>query len=176
MVPGAGIEPARIAPLVFETNASTNSAIRASRRFILLGATKIVNNSISANFCSKLVRLSGYFEVYGTRFLPGGTKNRTSAHKTNRLNPPTGSFRSEIPDGGVRMANRVSVRKRTAGKEDRRLWGDQKKDAPQEHPFLKRSYLWDYSSSRISRILMAAVAMGVPGPKMAAAPALYKAS
>ena len=28
-VPGAGIEPARIAPLVFETNASTNSAIRA---------------------------------------------------------------------------------------------------------------------------------------------------
>ena len=29
VVPGAGIEPARIAPLVFETNASTNSAIRA---------------------------------------------------------------------------------------------------------------------------------------------------
>ena len=28
-VPGAGIEPARIAPLVFETSASTNSAIRA---------------------------------------------------------------------------------------------------------------------------------------------------
>ncbi len=32
---------------------------------------------------------------------------------------------------------------------------------------LRRS---DYSSSRISRILMAAVAIGVPGPKMAAAP------
>ena len=33
-VPGAGIEPARIAPLVFETSASTDSAIRActSRR------------------------------------------------------------------------------------------------------------------------------------------------
>ena len=29
-VPGAGIEPARIAPLVFETSASTDSAIRAS--------------------------------------------------------------------------------------------------------------------------------------------------
>ena len=29
-VPRAGIEPARIAPLVFETNASTNSAIWAS--------------------------------------------------------------------------------------------------------------------------------------------------
>ncbi len=29
MVPGAGIEPARIASLVFETSASTNSAIRA---------------------------------------------------------------------------------------------------------------------------------------------------
>ncbi len=28
-VPGAGIEPARIAPSVFETDASTNSAIRA---------------------------------------------------------------------------------------------------------------------------------------------------
>ena len=28
-VPGAGIEPARIAPLVFETSASTDSAIRA---------------------------------------------------------------------------------------------------------------------------------------------------
>ena len=29
VVPGAGIEPARIAPLVFETSASTDSAIRA---------------------------------------------------------------------------------------------------------------------------------------------------
>ena len=28
-VPGAGVEPARIAPLVFETSASTDSAIRA---------------------------------------------------------------------------------------------------------------------------------------------------
>ena len=31
VVPGAGIEPARIAPLVFETSASTDSAIRALR-------------------------------------------------------------------------------------------------------------------------------------------------
>ena len=31
LVPGAGIEPARIAPLVFETSASTDSAIRAFR-------------------------------------------------------------------------------------------------------------------------------------------------
>ena len=40
LVPGAGIEPARIAPLVFETSASTDSAIRAgciweSRRIYL---------------------------------------------------------------------------------------------------------------------------------------------
>ena len=33
-VPGAGIEPARIAPLVFETSASTDSAIRAGCCFI----------------------------------------------------------------------------------------------------------------------------------------------
>ena len=32
-VPGAGIEPARIAPLVFETSASTDSAIRAGVLF-----------------------------------------------------------------------------------------------------------------------------------------------
>ena len=34
-VPGAGIEPARIAPLVFETSASTDSAIRAFVLFLL---------------------------------------------------------------------------------------------------------------------------------------------
>lgn len=33
-----------------------------------------------------------------------------------------------------------------------------------------------YSASRISRILMAAVAIGVPGPKMAAAPSRYSSS
>ena len=33
LVPGAGIEPARIAPLVFETSASTDSAIRAGVLF-----------------------------------------------------------------------------------------------------------------------------------------------
>ena len=32
-VPGAGSEPARIAPLVFETSASTDSAIRAGGQF-----------------------------------------------------------------------------------------------------------------------------------------------
>ena len=42
LVPGAGIEPARIAPLVFETSASTDSAIRA---FARLGGPK-------AAFCS----------------------------------------------------------------------------------------------------------------------------
>ena len=36
-VPGAGIEPARIAPLVFETSASTDSAIRAGVLFCCLG-------------------------------------------------------------------------------------------------------------------------------------------
>ena len=35
LVPGAGIEPARIAPLVFETSASTDSAIRAGVLFQL---------------------------------------------------------------------------------------------------------------------------------------------
>ena len=36
-VPGAGIEPARIAPLVFETSASTDSAIRAGVLFVACG-------------------------------------------------------------------------------------------------------------------------------------------
>ena len=33
VVPGAGVEPARVAPLVFETSASTDSAIRAQGGF-----------------------------------------------------------------------------------------------------------------------------------------------
>ena len=36
-VPGAGIEPARIAPLVFETSASTDSAIRANGIYTTTG-------------------------------------------------------------------------------------------------------------------------------------------
>ena len=36
LVPGAGIEPARIAPLVLETSASTDSAIRAGVLFCSL--------------------------------------------------------------------------------------------------------------------------------------------
>src|SRR5699024_11004425 len=42
-VPGAGVEPARIAPLVFETSASTDSAIRASSR-----RANITNNRLTA--------------------------------------------------------------------------------------------------------------------------------
>ena len=34
-VPGAGVEPARVSPSVFETDASTDSAIRASAYFLL---------------------------------------------------------------------------------------------------------------------------------------------
>ena len=47
MVPRAGIEPARIAPLVFETSASTDSAIWACAKWmttILL--TQIVNAKV----------------------------------------------------------------------------------------------------------------------------------
>ena len=41
-VPGAGVEPARIAPSVFETDASTDSAIRASgHRFARFHPAKI---------------------------------------------------------------------------------------------------------------------------------------
>ena len=45
-VPRAGIEPARIAPLVFETSASTNSAIWA---WITSRTTKVAFYSVFAN-------------------------------------------------------------------------------------------------------------------------------
>ena len=46
VVPGAGIEPARIAPLVFETSASTDSAIRAGGRMVLpIGSAKVLEFS-----------------------------------------------------------------------------------------------------------------------------------
>ena len=35
LVPRAGVEPARIAPLVFETSASTDSAIWACLKFMM---------------------------------------------------------------------------------------------------------------------------------------------
>ena len=49
-VPGAGIEPARIAPLVFETSASTDSAIRAGVLFCsLLPGLKEAREGLSFN-------------------------------------------------------------------------------------------------------------------------------
>ena len=42
LVPGAGIEPARIAPLVFETSASTDSAIRAGVHIVRRRALKVI--------------------------------------------------------------------------------------------------------------------------------------
>ena len=45
-VPGAGIEPARIAPLVFETSASTDSAIRA------FGASQAVPQGTAYLYCA----------------------------------------------------------------------------------------------------------------------------
>ena len=50
LVPGAGIEPARIAPLVFETSASTDSAIRAGVLFCsLLPGLKEAREGLSFN-------------------------------------------------------------------------------------------------------------------------------
>ena len=47
-VPGAGIDPARIAPLVFETSASTDSAIRAGVLFrSLLSGLKEAREGLS---------------------------------------------------------------------------------------------------------------------------------
>ena len=49
-VPGAGIEPARIAPLVFETSASTDSASRAGVLFCsLLPGLKEAREGLSFN-------------------------------------------------------------------------------------------------------------------------------
>ena len=51
LVPGAGIEPARIAPLVFETSASTDSAIRAGVHFCsLLPGLKVAREGCSFMF------------------------------------------------------------------------------------------------------------------------------
>ena len=50
-VPGAGIEPARIAPLVFETSASTDSAIRAGALFRLPVARCFAIDGRSLRFC-----------------------------------------------------------------------------------------------------------------------------
>ena len=82
-VPGAGIEPARIAPLVFETSASTDSAIRAgvlcpktgTRRIDLLvkeckGIGNFRNCKIKRSFCEHLPRKPGK-SVLGTHFEGG---------------------------------------------------------------------------------------------------------
>ena len=54
LVPGAGVEPARIAPLVFETSASTDSAIRA-----LVDAKLILFSASSKFICQLSVHRQG---------------------------------------------------------------------------------------------------------------------
>lgn len=53
-VPGLGLEPRWVAPLVFETSASTDSAIRAIA-CAKLGVFFYKSNAV-ANFCSNFAR------------------------------------------------------------------------------------------------------------------------
>ena len=55
-VPGAGIEPARIAPLVFETSASTDSAIRAGALYQLPVGTLLDRLRVQADEAVALAR------------------------------------------------------------------------------------------------------------------------
>ena len=56
IVPRAGVEPARVAPLVFETSASTDSAIWATY-CLLLGFKRCKDTA----FCDTIQILSTYF-------------------------------------------------------------------------------------------------------------------
>ncbi len=82
------------------------------------------------------------------------------------------------PEGGYRRTYEwFFVRERpSVAAIDRDRLSDKKSRSAHSAERLFRLFAGRYSASRISSILIAAVAIGVPGPKIAAAPALYRSS
>ena len=128
-----------------------------------------------------------YPHVRNRNFFIGRSRSATARRPCVRSGPYPESFsgggmpgcrKHGEPEGGYRRTYEwFFVRERpSVAAIDRDRLSDRKSRSAHSAERLFRLFAGRYSASRISSILIAAVAIGVPGPKIAAAPALYRSS
>lgn len=158
----------------------------------------VVSRHVVRHFCGRLFIRGSYAAFLRPLYSPGthtfATEIFSSAGRGQQplagrasdrvliLNPlrrrDAGCRKHGEPEGGYRRTYEwFFVRERpSVAAIDRDRLSDRKSRSAHSAERLFRLFAGRYSASRISSILIAAVAIGVPGPKIAAAPALYRSS
>ena len=143
----------------------------------------VVSRRVVRRFCGRLFIRGSYAAFLRPLYSPCTHMFATGIFSSagRGQQPPAGraSDRVLILNPLRRRDAGVSGTWRTRGRVqaiDRDRLSDRKSRSAHSAERLFRLFAGRYSASRISSILIAAVAIGVPGPKIAAAPALYRSS
>ena len=103
LVPRAGVEPARVAPLVFDTSASTDSAIWAYASCVLYATS-----GAKVNVKIILTKISRpYFAGRGREMARGGGETAVGTERAGREERADGCGRGQGAAGGEGLVRKV---------------------------------------------------------------------